>query len=103
MTLNDVQLSEMMSMGFNEDYYDEGVYKIFGTPEVWAEYYARQKGLTLTPDQRDRVGKMTLGGNFRSTQTMTPEEYSQYMVDSNDGLAEANRKLDARRKKASGS
>lgn len=103
MTLNDHQLGEMMGMGFNEDYYDEGIYKIFGTPESWAEYYARQKGLTLTPEQRDRVGKMTLGGNFRSTQTMTPEEYSQYMIDSNDGLAEANKKLDARRKKSSGS
>lgn len=103
MTLNDSQLSDMLRMGFQEDYYDEGVYKIFGTAESWAEYYARQDGLTLSPEQRERVGNMVLGADFRSTQNMSDDEYGDYMIDANDGIKEANRKLDERRKKAGGS
>lgn len=97
MNLNDKQLGDMMDLGFDHDYYDEGVYKIFGTAESWAEYYARQQGVTLSPEQRERVGKMTLGSKFRPTENMTHEQYGEYMIDANDGLDAANAKLDAKR------
>lgn len=100
MTLNDSQLVDMMDLGFEEDYYDEGVYKIFGTAESWAEYYARQQGITLSPEQRERVGKMVLGSKFRTTQNMSRQEYGDYMIDANDGLDAANKKLDERLRKA---